>query len=122
MGLARMSRSGPNKTVTYTFAKAGVYPYACALHSGMSGVIVVGDVASTSAGGAIAGTTTGDDRDRVRERRPRRPRAPIELADRDRWRLVVASALAGAVVGASVIWLSTRRRTASAKEEAAGIA
>jgi plastocyanin len=27
-----------------TFAKAGIYPYACMLHPGMSGVVVVGDV------------------------------------------------------------------------------
>ena len=34
---------GPNATVSYTFDKPGTYPYACALHRGMSGAIVVGD-------------------------------------------------------------------------------
>jgi plastocyanin len=41
----------PGTTVSYRFEKAGIYPYACALHRGMSGVIVVGD-AVASAGGA----------------------------------------------------------------------
>ena len=35
---------GPNATIAYTFEQAGLYPYACILHPGMSGVIVVGDV------------------------------------------------------------------------------
>ena len=33
----------PDASVSYTFAEAGTYPYACALHRGMSGAIVVGD-------------------------------------------------------------------------------
>jgi plastocyanin len=50
----------PGGTVSYTFDTAGVYPYACALHRGMSGAIVVGDLAaaSGSAGAAGAGTTS----------------------------------------------------------------
>jgi plastocyanin len=38
----------PNQQVAFTFTKAGVYPYACALHRGMSGAIVVGDVAAAA--------------------------------------------------------------------------
>jgi plastocyanin len=50
----------PGGTVSYTFDKPGVYPYACALHRGMSGTIVVGDVvAATSVGATGVGTTTG---------------------------------------------------------------
>ncbi len=45
----------PNGTVAYTFAKAGVYPYACALHRGMVGAIVVG----ADPAGALAPTTGG---------------------------------------------------------------
>jgi plastocyanin len=48
----------PNATVAYDFPEAGVYPYACALHPGMAGVIVVGDAAAAGAGAAAAGTTT----------------------------------------------------------------
>ena len=33
-------------TVSYTFDKPGVYPYSCALHRGMTGAIVVGDLAA----------------------------------------------------------------------------
>jgi plastocyanin len=40
---SRDDEIAPNASVSYTFAKAGTYPYACALHRGMSGVIVVGD-------------------------------------------------------------------------------
>jgi plastocyanin len=50
----------PGGTVSYTFDTAGVYPYACALHRGMSGAIVVGDVAAATGGAGAAGAgTTG---------------------------------------------------------------
>lgn len=42
----------PGKQVSYRFDKAGVYPYACALHRGMSGTIIVGDVSTAAAAGA----------------------------------------------------------------------
>jgi plastocyanin len=45
----------PMQTVSYTFAKAGIYPYACALHRGMSGTIVAGDLGA--GGGAAAAST-----------------------------------------------------------------
>ena len=45
----------PNGTVAYTFGKAGVYPYACALHRGMVGAIVVG----ADAAGGLAPTSVG---------------------------------------------------------------
>jgi plastocyanin len=48
----------PNGTVSYTFEEEGVYPYACALHVGMSGAIVVGDVAS-GLGAGTGGVTGG---------------------------------------------------------------
>ena len=41
---SRDAEIAPGAAVTYTFDKAGVFPYACALHRGMSGVIVVGGV------------------------------------------------------------------------------
>jgi plastocyanin len=45
----------PDSVVAYRFDKAGIYPFACALHRGMSGTIVVGDgVAATGAGAAGA--------------------------------------------------------------------
>lgn len=106
----------PGREVTYTFAKAGVYPYACAIHSGMSGVIVVGDVASTGADGTTVGTTT------TGPAAPAASTAPTSGSPIESVLLVAASALAGAVMGASIVWLSTRRRTASSDKEVAGIA
>jgi plastocyanin len=47
----------PGDQLGVTFAKAGLYPYACMLHPGMTGVIVVGDAAS--AAGAAGGTVPG---------------------------------------------------------------
>ena len=49
----------PGQTVSYTFDKPGVYPYACALHRGMSGTIVVGDVAAAAVSGGAAGAASG---------------------------------------------------------------
>jgi plastocyanin len=42
----------PGQQVSYRFDKAGIYPYACALHRGMSGAIVVGDASAPAAAGA----------------------------------------------------------------------
>jgi plastocyanin len=43
----------PDSTVSYRFLRAGTYPYACALHRGMSGTIVVGDgIAAKAAAGS----------------------------------------------------------------------
>ena len=33
----------PGQTVTYSFANAGIYPYACMIHAGMVGAVVVGN-------------------------------------------------------------------------------
>ena len=48
----------PGQTVSYRFATPGIYPYACALHRGMSGAIVVGDAAAAVGGASTAGTAT----------------------------------------------------------------
>ena len=37
------------ESVSYTFSKAGVYPYFCELHPGMVGAVVVGKAAAASA-------------------------------------------------------------------------
>ena len=38
----------PGGTFTFTFAKSGLYPYTCYLHPGMSGLVIVGDVDTTT--------------------------------------------------------------------------
>ena len=63
---SRDVKLAPNATVSYTFEKAGAYPYACALHPGMAGAIVVGDsetalAVTNEAGNAVsAGASTSD--------------------------------------------------------------
>ena len=44
----------PGQQVSFSFEKAGIYPYACALHRGMSGAIVVGDRAAPAAAAPAA--------------------------------------------------------------------
>jgi plastocyanin len=105
----------PNKTVAYAFDKAGTYPYACALHPGMSGVIVVGDTASAGTGAAGVGAATPD--------APSAGSAAATSASTtDSLGLVAISAGVGLVVGAVVVWVSMRRRTVRRDEPVAGIA
>ena len=53
----------PNTTVSYRFDAPGIYPYACALHRGMVGAIVVGDGgAAAAAVGATADPGTPDEK------------------------------------------------------------
>ena len=49
---------GANQSIAYTFDEPGVYPYACTLHPGMSGAIVVGDGGEPLAA-AFAAATAG---------------------------------------------------------------
>ena len=46
----------PQRSVTYRFVRAGVYPYVCSLHPGMVGAVVAGD--GNGPGGAGVTTTT----------------------------------------------------------------
>ena len=39
----------PGETFSHDFAEAGIYPYSCPLHPGMSAVVFVGDVAAPEA-------------------------------------------------------------------------
>jgi plastocyanin len=48
----------PGQTVSYRFDSPGIYPYACALHRGMSGAIVVGETAAAGGGTSTAATST----------------------------------------------------------------
>ncbi len=44
--------------VQYGFEQEGVYPYACLLHPGMVGAVVVGDGVGSTVGGVIPGAIT----------------------------------------------------------------
>jgi plastocyanin len=92
----------PGGTVSYTFDKPGVYPYACALHRGMSGTIVVGDVVpASSAGGTSAGATTAGTSDNKTTSGSGGLEGPALLA--------VAIGI-GIVIGAAVVVVAGRRR------------
>ncbi len=112
---SRDTEIAPGATVAYTFAKAGVYPYACALHRGMSGVIVVGDAAAIAEAGAgtASGTTTGSTTTSGVA-----ATAPSTTAT-DPILLVVLAVLAGIVIGAVGGWLASRRRTTRERSAAA---
>ena len=94
----------PNASVSYTFEQAGVFPYACALHPGMSGAIVVGDVDD----GLAAGTTGSES-----ETTP--ASATSEAATPDPLPLVAAGVGAGLVAGAAAAWLAIRRRVSASR-------
>ena len=108
----------PGTKVSYVFETAGVYPYACALHRGMSGAIVVGDVAAagggatgttsgnsaagagTTAGGTTTGTTAAGDA----------TGEPTAASSLDGPAILAVVAGAGIIVGAIAVALVTRRR------------
>lgn len=46
------------KGTTITFDRAGIYPYACMIHPGMSGVVIVRDGAAAAPAAAPAARTT----------------------------------------------------------------
>jgi plastocyanin len=120
---------GNTETVSYTFDKAGVYPYACALHRGMSGVIVVGDAVTSAAGsaGAIAAAgTTGDAAapSAVRPATSSNATAASTTASQGSEPALIAavSGLAGAAIGGIVTGLALRRRSAARQDHLAEIA
>lgn len=43
VGWGNATQLAQGESVTYRFATAGIYPYTCSLHSGMSGAVVAGD-------------------------------------------------------------------------------
>jgi plastocyanin len=126
---SRDTEIAPGTSVTYTFDKAGVYPYACALHRGMSGVIVVGDAATAAAGtrGAVSAAGTSSGAASVPSAAPAAAPATTTAlatppAGPEPLLLVAVSALVGAVVGSTVAWLALRRRAAAGQEHLTGIA
>jgi hypothetical protein len=114
----------PGAEVSYTFDKPGIYPYACALHRGMSGTIVVGDLASavgaglaTGATGAGAGgTTTGGTTSGQAPAASTEPTTPSGIEPF----AIVAGAGVGALAGAAAVWLAMRRRRTEMGGDALG--
>ncbi len=105
----------PGTSVAYTFDTAGIYPYACVLHPGMSGVIVVGDVASAIGGGTVAAGAAGAGRPATSGGSVGATEAgPAASAPTATYPFVAVVAVVGALVGALVagalIWVAMRRR------------
>ena len=96
----------PGDSISYTFDKAGIYPYACALHPGMSGAIVVGDLTQalsvgTTEASTDQGSTTTD-----------ASAASAPTASTTSTSLPVAlGAVGGLIVIAATAWLAIRRRS-----------
>jgi plastocyanin len=107
----------PDSTVSYTFDEPGIYPYACALHVGMAGAIVVGDPDEALAAGSTDGSqtgsatgTTGQAATNATEPAPAGPVTEPASATSNWLPLVAAGIGAGLVAGAAAVWLAVRRR------------
>lgn len=109
----------PGTSVSYAFDTAGIYPYACALHPGMSGAIVVGDAdealapgstgASNAGGSTGVSTQSGSSASDGSETTP--ASATTEAASNADALLLVALGIgAGLIAGAAAAWLAIRRR------------
>lgn len=84
----------PNAEYQATFSAAGIYPFACTLHPGMNGAIVVGDAAVAAA--AAPGSVTSDPRPTAA---PAAPQAPAGVAVTD-WIPIAIAAIGGFALGA----------------------
>ncbi len=49
----------PGESVSVTFAEPGVYSFSCALHSGMSGAVIVGDGGGAAAAAPVSSNGSG---------------------------------------------------------------
>jgi plastocyanin len=104
---------GPGQKVSYTFDAAGIYPFACVLHPGMSGAIVVGDVAGAAAAPG-AGTTSGGSTDASTGGGSNAAEAPTAATAQgsatDGLILAGLGIAAGLVAGVAAAWIALRRR------------
>ena len=92
----RDAEIAPGASRSVTFDRAGIYPFSCALHRGMTGVIVVGDGDLSDAAAAVSTSTTGT----------------------DQAVLIAMSGLAGIAVVGWALAIIQRRRTQEPQEQA----
>jgi plastocyanin len=93
----------PNESFSATVDRAGLYPYACTIHQGMTGVIVVGDGTGPGNGTVVTSVPTGGSGPATA--------GAVPAASDDRWAQALALAVGvafGVVVG---IALASRRRS-----------
>ena len=93
---SREAQIAPNGSVTHTFDQAGVFPYACSLHPGMVGAVVVG---ADSAAGLAPGNGGAAPAAPVSSTTDAASAQPL-----DGGRIAIA-AIAGAVIALAVAWL-----------------
>ena len=98
----------PGATVSYTFDEAGVYPYACVLHPGMSGAIIVGDLGEALAAGSLtdASTSVGSTGAGAAA-----TSSTSDVSNTGDLALATLGIGAGAGAGAAAVWLAIRRRS-----------
>ncbi len=107
----------PEQKVSYRFDKPGVYPYACALHRGMSGAIVVGALSQSQVGETTAGGSTASAPTSAETEKQRQPAVDAKASDASApgsapgsLASAAGAAAAGVIVGAAGAWLTIRRR------------
>jgi plastocyanin len=105
----------PGQSVTVRFDRAGVYPYACILHPGMVGSVVVGDAGSPTAIGLAAPVTLPSTAPPSAPASPQHAAAaPSPVIDRfGPWRAIsiVSLALLAASLVALGLLVASRRRS-----------
>ena len=94
-------------TASYRFDEDGVFPYACWIHPGMIGAIVVGDGVGKDLAGAVVGTSGGDPGSAEVASSP----LVQSGSDDTTWIWVVATALVlGGLGGAFAVAMRNRRK------------
>ena len=98
-GITGDKRLGPGDEYSAPFLKAGVYPYTCMIHPGMTGAIIVGSgAASGGGGGTVAGAPAPPAADGAAAAAPAADTARPATAD-------TSGLLPAAVAGAGVLGL-----------------
>ncbi len=116
-GITGDKRIGRGDSFSAPFLKAGVYPYSCMIHPGMTGAIIVGSGAAFDGGGAgtVAGAPAGAAAAGAAVAgAPAADAARPTTADGLGSILPAAVALAGALalgLLGSVVWFGRRRRS-----------
>jgi len=85
--------------ISQTFPAAGIYPFSCMLHPGMTGAVIVGDATPAAAGAAGLVSETSDSTETAASGSSE----PVPLA-------LVGFAGLAAALGAMIAWLVIRRR------------
>jgi plastocyanin len=91
----------PGDSIGWKFDKPGVYAYSCMLHPGMSGAIVVGDIAAATGAGALAATGAAPNDTTTSTSAAAEPGPPVAI---------VAGGAGAVLVGAIAVGFLLRRR------------